>query len=525
MLGSQLIGFENRGYKGERKPQRKQWSSQYFSDLVDKFKDIPLLRCYDCILVEALMSTLGTSPEIRDRTLYTHRDDFNPEKDYPLRIYTTAWDLRIPVTTSSTCEGAPPPSVNSVTISPFNGWERFSSFNFLIHRLLDIARPVKFRGSLPTMPFQVLGLDSFYFESDQTLTPRTATQPAPTDEQLRDLEYNESFQELEGILDDEDEDEEEPIKDNEQAESTGYATLVDGRPSCKFHLLCTDPCLEHSAYCSAHHRIFVKACEEKYGPLDQIKKRRNVTIDRTQVFRQKHVEVIQPHRLKDIQNFRKLRYVLRNFIVWVIDIEFGTVKNRGTVPYILTVREYSTGKIILSTPIDYGSVPLDDLQDILYHEHMKGKPKNPVCPPFLNKMYFAQFYENDFTCGMSLQAVRNMLRELGFDPDTHRILSWFTTVDMTAFWRAIFGYSDIFCPLPYKSLIFMGDKDNNNCLQPINVTNVFRSCTNLRYLKCGFVFHSLFHDEILRMHHPDTDTYAMVKSLWWFMDKTADWEI
>ncbi|KAI4962476.1 hypothetical protein J4E86_001511 [Alternaria arbusti] len=54
----------------------------------------------------------------------------------------------------------------------------------------------------------------------------------------------------------------------------------------------------------------------------------------------------------------------KRFIVWIVDVEFYVISGHNVVPWELVIRDGSTGKIVLSTLVDYGMGIQDVMDDL-----------------------------------------------------------------------------------------------------------------------------------------------------------------
>lgn len=104
------------------------------------------------------------------------------------------------------------------------------------------------------------------------------------------------------------------------------------------------------------------------------------------------------------------------------------VKAARPIPFALTIRNAKTEEIVISTPIDYEHLSLQEVKDILQHYHLVIQQRNCPTNDFCKKSYFAKLYNVPTTNGMDLTAVGRAMRAAGFSPKTHRILSWYQFV-------------------------------------------------------------------------------------------------
>jgi hypothetical protein len=101
-----------------------------------------------------------------------------------------------------------------------------------------------------------------------------------------------------------------------------------------------------------------------------------------------------------------------------------------TIVYTLTIRDAQTGEIVISTPIGYDQIELEELEQQLFQYHSVTQRRTGNIPPLCQRRYFTKYYNSTTTIGMDLAAVGRAMREAGFSPETHRIFSWYTRLDV-----------------------------------------------------------------------------------------------
>jgi hypothetical protein len=127
---------------------------------------------------------------------------------------------------------------------------------------------------------------------------------------------------------------------------------------------------------------------------------------------------------------RYLHALARQFIIWTIDVEFVSLRVPwNAVPMQISVRNLWTDVSILTCQVDYGSMSLNDMQELI----------GPFCNQNVFPPAFAKNYHSDRTKGLSLGAIGKKLLESGFNSETHRIISHFCSTDKVAFLRALRG--------------------------------------------------------------------------------------
>ncbi len=164
--------------------------------------------------------------------------------------------------------------------------------------------------------------------------------------------------------------------------------------------------------------------------------------------------------------------------------------------------------IIISTAIDYQSISFDELEAFLVDYHERRSDSRPQA--FLKRSYFGQFYQGETTCGLSLRGIGDQIRAYGIFSDTHRILSWWSSIDVAVFGRALLGCDQIITLIKWDELVSCLDADGNNALQPVNISVLIKGCSDVANGRCGNAHRSLFPEQPpMEMHLPENDTLAM----------------
>lgn len=202
-------------------------------------------------------------------------------------------------------------------------------------------------------------------------------------------------------------------------------------------------------------------------------------------------------------------------------MESATPRQACSIPFILTVHDVKTDAIILSTTIDYESSTTQFIQDTLeQHQTQLGSTLSVS----MRTPYFTKFHHAATTSGMSPASVGDHLRAAGFSPETHRIISWYSKIDVCVFGRALHGHSHLIDLTPTVRLSGLNDKYNQPVLQTYNLSHIVKASISLEFQGCGFVYRSLFQTgEPLEMHLPDNDTLAMARIYRLFIQETAVW--
>ncbi|KAJ4367067.1 hypothetical protein N0V83_007597 [Neocucurbitaria cava] len=204
------------------------------------------------------------------------------------------------------------------------------------------------------------------------------------------------------------------------------------------------------------------------------------------------------------------------YILWLIDVEFGQVKGHNAIPYQVVVRDGSTGRIVVSSLVDYSSMSLQDLSNEV-DRFNKGRKSS-----FTSVSFMARHYRSDFTRGLSLATIGQILRNAGFNPDTHRILSWYSHVDIVTFGRAIYGDNNPISKTNAAKFRYLRDSNADDCFQPIQLGYLIKHCTDLRSGQLGFVHRSLCPGRQLVMHDAENDTLAMYEVYQQFLSRTRE---
>jgi hypothetical protein len=112
----------------------------------------------------------------------------------------------------------------------------------------------------------------------------------------------------------------------------------------------------------------------------------------------------------------------------------------------------------------------------------------------------------------SLANVGKLIRDDSFSPETHCVLSWFSTANNITFHRAIKGERAFLTPAQesHKQLY---NSRGQNCLQLINVGHIVKAFVEIDNYQLLSVLAALVPDSTLMdFHLAATDTLAMGKS-------------
>lgn len=99
------------------------------------------------------------------------------------------------------------------------------------------------------------------------------------------------------------------------------------------------------------------------------------------------------------------------------------------------------------------------------------------------QVYFARFYSSSTTNGLKLTTKGRILRASGFSPSTHRIFSWWTSVDVFVLSRALHGCNALIDQAPLSDIAVLDGSEQ--VMQPDNLANTINRCTTLSNAKCS----------------------------------------
>lgn len=218
-----------------------------------------------------------------------------------------------------------------------------------------------------------------------------------------------------------------------------------------------------------------------------------------------------------LEQVRGLHKAYREKTVWVINTEFASLLEANPVPSIILIRNLRTSKVVLQTTIDYNSIRLSDLENLI-----NGKRASAAIPYFRTMRYLHKWYKADRTHGMSLAQVGEyLMKEAGFSPDTHCILGWEAPVDAHVFYRTLQGCTLVVDKINTDRTTFL--PEGQSYFQPFNVTHLIKRCTELQNVVLEYVYRSVVQIQDLVWHEPDADTLGMVEVLKWFLTQTRSW--
>ncbi len=207
-------------------------------------------------------------------------------------------------------------------------WQRYSSLKALARKIIDVALPVVFHSGIPHTTFTVVNLDTFDFATTQPL-------PLPTPGQQKHAAYAEDI-DLE-------------IEDEVIIRKTEFThtCLVNGRPSCGFHIHCTLPPKNGSRFCFHHRRLSARTIIGLRG--DTAPKEPQTCRMFGTYTRQTDVTFNCPEGVQ-LQEIKLLHRIFEKYEVWTIDVEFANVGGVRTLSLLYSQSEMQRQTISLFYP-------------------------------------------------------------------------------------------------------------------------------------------------------------------------------
>jgi hypothetical protein len=169
-------------------------------------------------------------------------------------------------------------------------------------------------------PFDVIKLDSFHFVTHGQMAPMMADE----DDQNEGGEGEDEGGEGTGL----------PACDRIRF-GTRMSYLVDGRPSCAWHFVCTVHLKASSIYNYFHHRLMAQAYRIYADKQSATKPERQSTV------------TFHSPRLQFFDRLRNM-HMLRDrdpYTVWVVDVEFSPIASAYCIPWSLCIRDAYSDKI------------------------------------------------------------------------------------------------------------------------------------------------------------------------------------
>jgi hypothetical protein len=115
------------------------------------------------------------------------------------------------------------------------------------------------------------------------------------------------------------------------------------------------------------------------------------------------------------------------YTMWSIDVELCIPKAANPTPFSLCIRNMKIQEVVLYTRIDY-NMSLQDIQSE-FEAHPKQHSNTGRLAQHLHVESFGRYYEDDATSDMTLTAVGDASRAVGYTPNTHRVFLWCTYAD------------------------------------------------------------------------------------------------
>lgn len=268
------------------------------------------------------------------------------------------------------------------------GWDQFTTIHGLVEYLLQSPTTVQWNhGFEPKHPFQLIGLTSFRIVCDSAAV------------------FPDSIPEL-----------------------------VDNVLSCQLYHDCVDPAEEGLPVCQHHLEVREECYEDKTlfasafsnrvarGFLlsgDGITWRSREAIDQQTLW-----QLRQLHEWAESDNIK----------IWLIDSEFSIARNPFSFLFSeLAVREFQ-GDTIINTRFNYDQAHRDTL---LHEVKTKRLNMSPMALQQLRYTTFKRYGATLRTSGMTFTEIGETLFAKGFNPESHRVLSWYSVADMDCIGRAL----------------------------------------------------------------------------------------
>jgi hypothetical protein len=392
------------------------------------------------------------------------------------------------------------------SLRPFMGWERFTLFSTCIERYTFLARQTKIKGGNPTKPFTVVKLEDIYLGSDRC---RRSTGGSPStletspgldttyEDEIREVELTDNQdivnntylrQFLVPVVEEREEFHQEFELTSRQKLIHVQATYpVDGRLSCALFFRCTETPTPYSLLCSYHLRTASRwLVEQKPSMPRQLPGPNTVKLRRPD----------NPRWLGELQYLQKLLSPTPPLITYIHDSEFHWFKGRAPSVFQYYLKRLGGNEIVNT--------------NILYPESEFVISTAGDQIPSRFKQTFLRVYGNiTISGGLTLAEVGKLIRQDGFSPETHCVVSWFSAADTITFHRAIRGERALLTPAKeeYKQLL---SRSGKNCLQPINVGHMVKAFVELDSYSLSSVLQALVPESVhTDFHLAATDTLAL----------------
>ncbi|KAJ4331989.1 hypothetical protein N0V87_008729 [Didymella glomerata] len=125
--------------------------------------------------------------------------------------------------------------------------------------------------------------------------------------------------------------------------------------------------------------------------------------------------------------------------------------------------------------------------------------------PFSLRNSFARIYPGGEAWGTTFNDMCDIITESGFDPATHAVLSYATTLDMQILWKILNGLNTPFVIYTAKDNFGLHRKQRS-CFQPVNILWLVKQMLDCPDYKLKTVYRKLFGLEDSRLHRADIDT-------------------
>lgn len=171
-----------------------------------------------------------------------------------------------------------------------------------------------------------------------------------------------------------------------------------------YHIHCTLHQIDGSSFCRIHYDFISALWSTAPAHLKEWDKSR-----KSPNARESHVDWKQPDA-DTLATVRQFHQIHRTRTVWTIDMEFGTPSDAASVPWTLAVRDVKTGRLVLSTTVDYDGRSLASIEaEIREHQADHGTETSNFC----KQSYMRRFYGSDYMTRLSLQSSATHFALLG----------------------------------------------------------------------------------------------------------------
>jgi hypothetical protein len=243
---------------------------------------------------DPVVEKLGWLPHLRCTDVEAwHKPGFLSSEDWTPRQYTTSWQL--------SPSGVPGRMFGTGTLGTYarrqNNLHLFSDIRRLATEIVTQAElhSVSFTDdAMPSIPFTIINVNDFYFTCD--VRPKTP-EPPPLDPKM---------------------------------------VLVNGEESCGFSVQCHKRKASNSYFCVEHHVIAARLYLSLSN--DEMERWRGQAIVRPS-YASQTVRLTRPQNPCTLDALRSIHWTYLHRIVWVIDVEFATVRGGQPVPFCIIIRD------------------------------------------------------------------------------------------------------------------------------------------------------------------------------------------